>query len=139
MPTLLLLRHAQASFGSADYDVLSERGREQVAALHAALEARGVQPAWLVSGGLRRQRDTATPFGGDLRIDPRWDEYDSKDLLTTHSDVVAGVARAPGDHTPGPSSEDLQTLLEHPLRARIAAGADRAAEENRAALPDRRR
>ncbi len=33
MPTILLLRPAQASFGSADYDVLSARGREQTAAV----------------------------------------------------------------------------------------------------------
>ena len=37
MPSILLVRHAQASFGAADYDVLSERGHEQVTALVAGL------------------------------------------------------------------------------------------------------
>jgi broad specificity phosphatase PhoE len=43
MPSLLLIRHAQASYGSADYDVLSERGHQQVARMHEALTARGVR------------------------------------------------------------------------------------------------
>ena len=42
VPTLLLVRHAQGSFRGADYDVLSERGHEQAAALADDLEAREV-------------------------------------------------------------------------------------------------
>ena len=61
MPSILLIRHAQASFGSADYDVLSDRGHEQAAALVRGLEQRGIVPAQVVSGTLRRQRDTAAP------------------------------------------------------------------------------
>ena len=40
VPTLLLVRHAQGSFGSADYDVLSERGHEQAHVLAAELDRR---------------------------------------------------------------------------------------------------
>ena len=62
MPTILLVRHGQGSFGTADYDVLSERGGMQAAAVHAALRERGVTADRLVSGSLRRQRDTALPW-----------------------------------------------------------------------------
>jgi broad specificity phosphatase PhoE len=137
MPALLLLRHAQASFGAADYDVLSERGHDQVAALHAALAARGVEPVSRVSGSLRRQRDTAAPFGGDLRIDPRWDEYDSGDLLGTHSAVAAGLERAPGDDAPERSSKDFQTILDDAMLAWIAAGEEGGAAETWPAFRDR--
>jgi broad specificity phosphatase PhoE len=40
VPTVLLVRHAQASFGSADYDVLSPAGLEQSALLASALDRR---------------------------------------------------------------------------------------------------
>jgi broad specificity phosphatase PhoE len=52
---LLLLRHGQASYGEADYDRLSRRGREQALALGRALPAIHA----LFSGPHRRQRETA--------------------------------------------------------------------------------
>ena len=85
MPTLLLVRHAQGSFGGADYDVLSERGHEQATALADELGARGVNVTRLVSGSLARQRDTLAPvaerFALELEADPRWNEYDSGDII----------------------------------------------------------
>lgn len=50
MPTLLLARHAQGSFGGADYDVLSARGREQAEALAADLLRRRVRIDRIASG-----------------------------------------------------------------------------------------
>ena len=131
MPSLLLIRHAQASYGAADYDVLSERGQDQVAATHAALTARGVRADHLVSGGLRRQRDTAAPFGGDLRIDPRWDEYDAADLLTAHS---PSEARLEGGAL---SSHDFQPILDAAMLDWIAAGDESPARETWPAFRDR--
>jgi broad specificity phosphatase PhoE len=85
VPTLLLVRHAQGSFGGADYDVLSELGHEQATAFADELEARGVNVARLVSGSLARQRDTLGPaaerFGLEVETDPRWNEYDSGDII----------------------------------------------------------
>ena len=42
MSSILLVRHGQASFGAADYDVLSPTGHEQSRVLGSALAARGV-------------------------------------------------------------------------------------------------
>ena len=131
MPSLLLIRHAQASYGSADYDVLSERGHEQVARVHEALTARGVTADRLVSGGLRRQRDTAAAFGGQPRIDPRWDEYDAADLLTAHSD---STARMEGGEV---SSHDFQPILDAAMLDWIAAGEDGPAQETWPMFRDR--
>ena len=89
MPTLLLVRHAQGSFGGADYDVLSERGLEQAATLADDLEAREVNVTRVLAGSLARQRDTAAPiaerFGREIEIDPRWNEYESEEIIASHA------------------------------------------------------
>ena len=128
MPTILLVRHAQASFGSADYDVLSELGRAQVGALVAGLDRRGITPDRVASGSLRRQRDTADPCaaaaGLDVDVDQRFDEYDDADVLTHHSTSLVRLQRHPGDDTPTLSSREFQEVLNAGLRGWVAAGAD---------------
>jgi broad specificity phosphatase PhoE len=88
MPTVLLVRHGQASFGGEDYDVLSEVGHRQAEIVAASLADRGYKPDRLICGTLSRQRDTAAAFTAlgapGLEIEPRWDEFDSEDILTHH-------------------------------------------------------
>lgn len=105
MGTLLLIRHGQASFGAADYDHLSDHGRHQAAVLGADLAARDVKPARLISGSMRRQRDTLTlaaeAAGWTLEpeTDPRWNEF-------SH---VAGPRRSsPDPRKPGESGTDYE-------------------------------
>ncbi len=89
MPTVLLVRHGQASFGSADYDVLSDLGRRQAEIAAASLAERGYRPARLLSGTLRRQRETADAFatlGVELEVEPRWDEFEADEVLRHHGD-----------------------------------------------------
>ncbi len=139
MPSILLIRHAQASFGAEDYDVLSSRGQAQVRALLIGLQARGVQPARVLSGDLRRQRDTAAPCaeaaGVELEIDPRWNEYVDRDILSHHATVPAGLEHHPGDAPL--SSRAFQEILNGALRAWIDAGADGPAQETWPAFRDR--
>jgi broad specificity phosphatase PhoE len=85
MPVLRLVRHAQASFGAADYDRLSGLGVQQAELLGERVAA-CVDVGRLVHGGLRRQHDTArigvlpaTP--GDAEVDPDWREFDERDLI----------------------------------------------------------
>jgi broad specificity phosphatase PhoE len=127
MPVILLLRHAQASFGGDDYDVLSERGHAQVRALHAELARRGVASARLVSGSLRRQLDTAGPFG-EPEVDARWNEYDTADLLAAHSSSEMRADRA-GGGTLALDTREFQRVLDAGMDAWIAAGADSRAGE----------
>lgn len=133
MPSLLLVRHAQASFGAADYDVLSETGHEQAQALVRELERRRLRVARLVSGGLVRQRDTLAPLAQRLGLevleDARWDEYDADDILSAHSTSRARQERPEGTDAPQVSSREFQDVLETALLAWIGAGAGGPAAE----------
>lgn len=78
---LLLVRHGQASFGTDDYDRLSDLGHAQARRLGERLRGQDVRR--LVSGSMKRQRDTALSLdlGLDLHEDGRLDEYDHVGLL----------------------------------------------------------
>ncbi len=82
MGVVLLVRHGQASFGAADYDVLSETGLEQSRMLGRALTAQGLAPSAVVHGVMTRQGDTATAMiaGGGWSVMPEldegWNEFD---------------------------------------------------------------
>jgi broad specificity phosphatase PhoE len=84
---LLLVRHGQASWGSEDYDVLSETGWEQSRLLGKALAARGITPHVVITGGMRRHRETAEACLGELsdpptaQADAGWDEFDHVAML----------------------------------------------------------
>lgn len=126
MPSILLVRHAQASFGAERYDVLSDHGRVQVDALAADLARRGVRIDEVVTGDLARQRDTAAPIaaaaGCAVTVDPRWNEYATDDILGHHSDADVREERQPRDATPPVSSREFQAILERALHAWIDAG-----------------
>lgn len=89
MPTILLVRHGQASFGEPVYDRLSEVGRAQATALGAYLrEHLPAEPARIITGSLERQTHTAqlaksaAGWTADVTTDARWNEYDSDCLLS---------------------------------------------------------
>ena len=83
MAELLVVRHGQASFGQDDYDVLSDLGRRQSAALGALLRSLDWVPDRVVTGTLRRQKDTLAAMEIDIAAEehPGFDEYDFQDLL----------------------------------------------------------
>lgn len=101
MGVLLLVRHGQASFGAADYDVLSETGWEQGRVLGRWLAAHGPLPISVVHGGMRRHRETweaiaeAAGLGvgeadtaADPAIDPDWAEFDHLAVLGRHAELT---------------------------------------------------
>jgi broad specificity phosphatase PhoE len=96
MSRILLVRHGQASWGAADYDVLSDTGAEQARVLGAALTARGVRPTTVLHGAMRRQRETARFLvegaGASWRVeeDPDWDEIDHEAVLAAEPPELAG-------------------------------------------------
>ena len=121
MPTVLLIRHAQASFGAADYDVLSRTGERQAEVVAAALARRGIEPSRVITGSMRRQIDTAAAIAGPApEVDERWDEYDSHDVLTHHSDSAVRLD-GPGAQASGEplTSKRFQAILEPALEAWI--------------------
>jgi broad specificity phosphatase PhoE len=82
-----LIRHAQASFGAADYDNLSELGHRQSAALGAALKHQGVTPDVVFIGAQKRHRQTWEGIESALQTEltpivvPGWNEFDFGGLL----------------------------------------------------------
>lgn len=127
MPTILLIRHAQASFGAEDYDVLSELGHRQSGILDDALSARGIAPARVVTGTAVRHRDTAAGCPRTVRdapeIDPRWDEYSADHILTHHADTAARLDGSAGEDGSRVTSKEFQALLDPAMRDWIAQGA----------------
>lgn len=96
MSVVLLVRHGQASWGAADYDVLSETGHQQAKRLGAALAARGVRADLVVSGAMRRHRETAhglldgAGWTTAVTEDPGWNEFDHRQMLELHPRQVGG-------------------------------------------------
>lgn len=88
MPELFVIRHAQASFGAENYDVLSDLGHEQSYELGKALASQGVKPDVFVIGEQRRHRETFEGIARGMGLDPRepdihpgLNEFDFKGLL----------------------------------------------------------
>lgn len=96
MGVVILVRHGQASFGTDDYDVLSETGFEQGRLLGAWLRDHGVAPDAVVRGGMRRHRETADTIREsaagwvDAAVDPGWDEFDHLSVVAAYPDVPPG-------------------------------------------------
>ena len=118
MGVLLLVRHGQASLGTADYDRLSDIGRRQAQVTAARLARTDLTIDRVVSGGLTRQRDTAEAVldalgrpASRLRIDERLDEYDHVEVMTQHTtEVTFATATAEGE-----VGRALQSTLEEAI------------------------
>ncbi|MEQ9694776.1 histidine phosphatase family protein [Shimia sp. SDUM112013] len=82
-----LVRHAQASFGAADYDNLSELGHRQSEALGVALKRQGAVPDKVFIGAMKRHRQTWEGMARGMGITaepvilPGLNEFDFKGLL----------------------------------------------------------
>jgi broad specificity phosphatase PhoE len=94
MGQILLVRHGQASWGAADYDVLSETGERQAGAVGAALES--VAPDAVVHGAMQRQVRTAeimvkaAGWAVEPVVDARWDEMDHLAVLAAQPQEFDG-------------------------------------------------
>lgn len=137
MGVVLLVRHGQASFGSADYDRLSAIGRRQAYLLAVRLGERHAAPPpgralQVVSGGLSRQRGTAAPIGAacgvPVQVDPRWDEYDH---VAITADRAADLVVDPRD--PGRGRHRAAAVLDDAVRQWVA-GTSRGTESHAAFL-----
>ncbi|WP_171126110.1 MULTISPECIES: histidine phosphatase family protein [unclassified Ruegeria] len=83
MAELLLVRHAQASFGADNYDKLSDLGHRQSAQLGDWLQGTGWVPDRLITGTLARHAETLASMGFSAAPERHagLNEYDFKDLL----------------------------------------------------------
>lgn len=109
---LLLVRHAQGSLGTDDYDRLSPIGHTQAQSLGDHL--RSIDGASkVIRGGLRRHRETADRIADDHVVDGELDEYRVDHLLQAAFDPDSGLDMVP---PPAEAMADparyLQTFLD---------------------------
>ena len=83
MSELILIRHAQASFGHENYDNLSELGHDQATLLGSLFGSLKISPDRVVIGTQKRHLQTLENFNLKCQVDKHsgWNEYDFKDLL----------------------------------------------------------
>jgi broad specificity phosphatase PhoE len=133
MGAIYLIRHGQASFGSEDYDALSELGFRQARVLGEALRRRIPRVDAVFCGTLRRQRDTATAcldsmgLAGPPATCADFNEFDHDELIRCHTPRYAtpGVLTAEMDAT-GDPQRAFQAMFNDAF-ARWIGGADDSA------------
>ena len=90
MGAVYLIRHGQASFGKTDYDELSPTGVEQGRILGLALRARVPQVDAVVTGAMKRHRQTAASCLEAMQLAaatqdiPGFREYDHDEIIVRH-------------------------------------------------------
>lgn len=102
MGQIYLVRHGQASFGTSNYDRLSDLGKEQGRLLGKWFAESGQRIDKVVTGDMQRHRETAeaclsmlpaAPPRDAWLCDPGFNEYDHDDVLRRHRpDFVDPVA-----------------------------------------------
>ena len=103
MSRIILVRHGQASWGKKDYDKLSDLGHEQARAVGEELAARGVEASRVVTGAMRRQRDTGAGlvegagWSMETETDSAWDEYAHSAILTAYKPAYRSMALMKAD------------------------------------------
>lgn len=118
MGTLYLVRHGQASFGAADYDVLSELGARQCERLGQWFGEHGIERFDAVfSGTLRRHRESLAAL--ERGLGARHAVAERAGLNEYDSDAIVHALH-PGPHAPARTPEEVRAhfrLLREGLRA----------------------
>jgi broad specificity phosphatase PhoE len=105
MAQLFLVRHGQASFGAANYDQLSDLGRQQARWLGEYFKDRDLAFKRVFTGTLVRQQDTAreilTAMGaapGQTTVHAGLDEYSAEPLYAAHTGGADSLAHQKSDY-----------------------------------------
>jgi broad specificity phosphatase PhoE len=127
MSELFLVRHAQASFGSGNYDRLSELGHRQARWLGEYFRSRDLGFDRVICGQMVRHRETVEGiFQGMARplappdTDPCWNEFDFEAIVGAFLDQFPGERPAP-DASAGSFARVLRGALEAWTEDRLAA------------------
>ncbi|MDJ0629492.1 MAG: histidine phosphatase family protein [Rhodobacter sp.] len=141
MSRLVLIRHAQASFGTDDYDRLSPLGHQQADWLAGYFRAHGLRFDRVIRGAMRRHRETADAvmkhaLGPAPEVDARLNEIDYD---TLEGDYRRATGESPAAGRPdflcsfprvfeGWAQGDIATAHESfaEFEARVAAAIDDA-------------
>ena len=141
MGILTLVRHAQASFGAANYDVLSDLGQRQSEQLGVCFQSQGLAFSAVLTGTLHRHTQTLAGIAqgmasirqpGSAGIQaclpaaiarPELNEYDSQALLTAwqatqvQTQPLAGTHNGPPDNTQHSQRKNYFRQLKQALAA----------------------
>jgi broad specificity phosphatase PhoE len=138
MSILCMIRHGQASFGAADYDRLSPRGRKQARIVAEHLRALPTAIDAVYTGSLARQQQTVRALAGAFEaggpalppavVVPELDEYDATGLwqhlyagvLSRHPDLDVGKDRLRRD--PGAFQKVFSRIVAHWMNGRDVPG-----------------
>lgn len=92
MSELFLVRHAQAGFGTDNYDQLSELGRRQSEWLGEYFADLGIEFDSIVTGCMNRHRETVQGIARGMRLQapafeehPGWNEFDFATLFELYA------------------------------------------------------
>jgi len=103
MSELFLVRHAQASFGTDDYDRLSELGHRQARWLGEYFRDRELVFDQVVCGSMVRHHETAANIlrgmgrdPGKCETDPAWNEFDFQAIVSAYLAEQQEQLPAPG-------------------------------------------
>ncbi|HEY8568655.1 histidine phosphatase family protein [Microbulbifer sp.] len=129
MPEIFVVRHGQASFGSDNYDQLSELGWQQARWLGEHWAEDGLQFDHIVSGDLQRHRETAQGICEGLGLSshiveelPQLNEFDFKQVMSAYREKNPQAAP-----TSGAERADYYRFLKKAMYA-WSAGEIRAGE-----------
>lgn len=101
MAELYLVRHAQASFGSDNYDKLSELGHRQSQLLGEHFRACNISFDKVITGDMVRHKETAEGILGHLNqveVDKGWNEFDFNAVVSAYLRMYP--EQAPGKNSP---------------------------------------
>jgi len=104
MARVTLVRHGQASFGSADYDQLSELGHQQCKWLGEYFKQSGRAFDHVIRGTLKRHQQSADniltsyPSYGEVKADARLNEFDFLQVVKAY--LVKHPELTPSANTP---------------------------------------
>lgn len=103
MSELYLVRHAQASFGTDDYDRLSGLGHQQARWLGEHFRYRGLEFDRVLCGSMVRHRETVAGILGGMDQDPAqfetddaWNEFDFEAIVSAYLDEQGAELPEPG-------------------------------------------
>lgn len=103
MAQMYLIRHAQASFGSQDYDKLSDLGHQQASLLGDYFAQRNQRFDLVVTGSMLRHKQTAQGIVGsnghhNVLADACWNEFDFESIVSAY--LRLNPARKPAPNAP---------------------------------------
>jgi broad specificity phosphatase PhoE len=132
MGSIYLVRHGQASFGTDDYDRLTETGFTQARLLGAYFARRNIRFDAVYTGTLRRHAETAQAIAeghGDVGTWPPAERASALDEYNPEAIVTAFAGALPAKH-PAAALREPDTVREHfrLLREALLAWAEDACQ-----------